>query len=514
MEGLLILLVIVLIAIIIFLLYRLSLQKSYYAYTSKRLDDVEVESTHKIQELEVSVSDLNKAAYTDITTKIGNRDFFIKRSLEVFAREQDKNFTLIGFEISNIGTVNRMFGPAESDRLVRFVAQRLKENSLTNSVYAIVQSNLFAILIPTHTEEEILGWVKKMTADIEGCSDMFKVELQFGIYVLHNKAEKISEMLSRMVLALRSNNSENKNNYMFFAEEMNRQYEENRKMCQEMEEALENKRFVMYLQPMVDLHTNTIYSAEALVRWEHSEKGVLSPYAFLPVFENTNLMLKLDYYMWEEACKTIRRWIDNKMPPFPLMLNISPIHLSSTSFLGILNGLIDQYKLQKDMFVLELPESALVTANADIFKIINVIAKDGYKISIDNFGETHSPINLFADMPLTMVKLSRKFLADNKDEKSETVLRFLVAMAKDLDLIVGAQAVETKAQMHLLTEIGCDVAQGYYFSKPVSLRDFDNLNKKIGRRGFYTNEYYPTFSDLDTEVDIMEKMMGKSSKIK
>ena len=507
MTGILILIVLILIGIICFLVYRLNLEKTYYAYKSGMLDSMETSSAAKIEELEKNIKVLQKTAQTDITTKIGNRDYFIKKTIDMLAREGAKDFTLIGFEIANIATVNQMFGPSEGDRLIRYTAQRLQAHAKKGSVYAIVQSNTVASLVPTQKQEEILSWVEGMNNDIENCTDLFKVELRFGIYKLHDKNEKISEMLSRSVLAQRSVAVGGEHNFAFFDEEMSRQYEENSKMCQEMELALEEHKFVMYLQPMVDLHKRKIYGAEALVRWEHEEKGLLSPYAFLPVFENTNLMLKLDYYMWEEACKTLRRWIDNKIEPIPLTVNISPIHLKSTSFLTILSGLIEQYKLQVDMLVLELPERALTSGSEDAIRIAIEIAKAGYCVCIDNFGALHSPINLLRDLPLEMVKLDRKFLNDNsKNEEGEIILRYLIAMAKELDLTVVTEGVETQQQVNFLTEIGCDIAQGYYFSKPVSLREFDELNRTINRFGFRANEYYPTFSDTEQEMDVFEDM--------
>ncbi len=510
MEGPLILILIILIGVIIFLMSRLSLQKHYYEYKSNLLDNVEESSTTKIKELQESVETLNKAAYTDITTKIGNRDYFIKRTIEVLERDANKDFTLIGFKIANIGKVNQMFGPSEGDRLITYAAQRLRMRATKGSVYAIVQSNQFALLLPSQEDAEILSWVEGMTSDMENCTDLFDIELKFGIYKLTDKSEKISEMLSRMVLAQRSVMDQSKTNYVFFDAEMNRQYEENQKMCQEMEQALAAKKFVMYLQPMVDLHTSKIYSAEALVRWEHETKGLLSPYAFLPIFENTNLMLNLDYYMWEEACKTIRRWVDNKLEPLPVMLNISPIHLTGVEFLPILTALLDKYKLQKNMLVLELPERALTSGTENAIQIVKEIEANGYTVCIDNFGGLHSPINLLRDLPISMVKLDRKFLSENsKNEDGETILRYLIAMAKELDLTVLVEGVETIQQVTFLKEIGCDIAQGYYFSKPVSLREFDKLNKKVSRFGFRANEYYPTFTDMEQGVDIMEKMSNK-----
>lgn len=499
-----------LIGVIAYLIYKLKEQKAYYAYKSDKLSSIEESSVQKIEELEKSVEKLSMAAYTDITTKIGNRDYFIKKTIELLDREPDAPYTLIGFRIANIETVNHMYGSSEGDRLIRYVAGRIKQHTLKGSIYALIQTNLFGIMIKDHDDTVIMNLVNSISNDIENCSDIFQVELAFGIYRIENRSEKVSEMLSRMVLALQSVSKETKKNYAYFDEEMNRKYEENQKMCQEMEQALEDKKFVMYLQPMVDLHVYQIYSAEALVRWEHAEKGLLSPYAFLPVFENTNLMLKLDYYMWEEACKTIRRWIDNKLEPLPLMVNISPIHLNDVSFIAVLNNLISRYKLQNDMLVLELPERALTSGGEDVLETVKALDAAGYILCIDNFGGLHSPVNLMRDLPFSMVKLDRRFLVDNsQNEEGQTILRYLIAMAKELDLTVVTEGVETLKQVNFLTEIGCDIAQGYYFSKPVSLRDFDTLNKKISRFGFRPTEYYPTFTDVENGVDIMDKMLSR-----
>ena len=513
MGGYIFLAFCIMIGIIIFLVYKLKEQKTYYAYKADKLSHIEESSVQKIEELEKSVEKLSLTAYTDITTKIGNRDYFIKKTIEVLERDADKEFTLIGFGVSNIGTVNRMYGSSEGDRLIRYVAGRVKYHTPKGSIYALLQTNLFAIMMPTHDEAAVMELVNEIARDIEGCSDIFQVEVRFGIYKVADKKEKVSEMISRMVLAQRSIPTDSKQNYAYFDEELNQKYEENRKMCEEMERALDAKKFVMYLQPMVDLHIYQIYGAEALVRWEHEEKGLLSPYAFLPVFENTNLMLKLDYYMWEEACKTIRRWIDNKMDPLPLMLNISPIHLGNLSFITVLSDLLERYKLQKDMLVLELPERALTSGGGDVIKTVKALDKEGYTMCIDNFGGLHSPVNLLRDLPFTMVKLDRKFLVENsKNEEGQTILRYLIAMAKELDLTVVTEGVETLKQVNFLTEIGCDIAQGYYFSKPVSQRDFDALNKKITRHGFRPTEYYPTFTDFEKGIDLMDKMLERSSR--
>ena len=503
--------IIIMSGVIFYLRDQLKWQHRYYKDKSSRLAQDKRKNAEKIEELQKSVEGLHEIAYTDVTTKIGNRDYFITHAIKLLQKECD--YTLIGFGISNIATINRLYGPAEGDKAVCYAAHMLEEMINHRGLYAHVQSNLFALLVETQEERGICGLIEEITAEMGKYSDIFQVELQFGVYYIADRKEKVSEMLSRMVLAQRSVGKNSPVNYAFFDEELNQKFEENKKMCAEMEKALDERKFVMYLQPMVDLHSYYIYSAEALVRWEHEEKGLLSPYAFLPVFENTNLMLKLDYYMWEEACKTIRRWIDNKLEPLPLMLNISPIHLNSSQFIDILSNLLERYKLKKEMLVLELPERALSTGDAQVKDFVRELANRGFHSLIDNFGSMHSPVNLLRELPVSMVKLDRKFLNENvKSKEGLTILRYLIAMAKEIDLTVLAEGVETMKQANFLTEIGCDIAQGYFFSKSVPLREFDQLNKKISRMGFHPNEYYPTFTDMENGIDIMEKMLKSAEK--
>lgn len=277
-----------------------------------------------------------------------------------------------------------------------------------------------------------------------------------------------------------------------------------------MEEALDNHKFIVYLQPMIDLHSYQIVSAEALVRWDYPGKGILSPYAFLPLFENTSLIQKLDYYMWEECCKVIRRWIDNKITPLPIAMNISPIHLQGTAFIDKLEQLMHSYLISKELLILELPERGVANATKEVMDIITKLREKNFSLCIDNFGSVHSPLNLLKDYPIERIKLDRSFLMKNStSNEGLTILRYLIAMAKELDLTVITEGVESLQQANFLTDIGCDIAQGYFFAKPLSVRHFDQLNKSMLRNLYRPSEYYPTFEDFAKDVDILTQMMQR-----
>ena len=214
--------------------------------------------------------------------------------------------------------------------------------------------------------------------------------------------------------------------------------------------------------------------------------------------------------MWEECCKVIRRWIDNKMTPLPISMNISPLHLQSTAFIDKLEQLMHSYLISKELLVLELPERGVANASREVAEIIMKLKERGFSLCIDNFGSVHSPLNLLKDYPIERIKLDRSFLTKNSSSNEGlTILRYLIAMAKELNLTVITEGVESLQQANFLSDIGCDIAQGYFFAKPLDVRHFDQLNKSMLRNLYRPSEYYPTFEDFEKDVDILAQMMQR-----
>lgn len=504
--------IITLLVIIAYMGYQLYIRNIHYKYKADKMDDLEQNYENKIQNLESTIRSLNKTAYTHTVTKIGNIDYFINRCSSYFERFPDSVFTMIGFSISNLGKINQFFGPSEGDKVMIYTADTLR-NSIRGSVaYAHVNSNLFGILLRDTTEEEIMEIVETITTKLKDYSPTFAVTAVFGIYYINRDhvGDSLMDIMNYTLLAQKAVKDPKTANYAYFTEDLIRTYNENKKMSTEMEEALDSHKFIVYLQPMVDLHSYHIVSAEALVRWDYPGKGILSPYAFLPLFENTSLIQKLDYYMWEECCKVIRRWIDNKMTPLPISMNISPLHLQSTAFIDKLEQLMHSYLISKDLLVLELPERGVANARKEVSEIIMKLKERGFSLCIDNFGSVHSPLNLLKDYPIERIKLDRSFLMRNSSSNEGlTILRYLIAMAKELDLTVITEGVESLQQANFLSDIGCDIAQGYFFAKPLDVRHFDQLNKSMLRNLYRPSEYYPTFEDFEKDVDILTQMMQR-----
>lgn len=507
-----VLIIFILIGIIVFLCYRLRTRNYHYQYKSSKMKSMESSYENKIQELQSTIKELNDTAFTHTVTKIGNIDYFIDRCSSMFDRYPNSRFTIVGFSISNMGKINQIFGPSEGDKVMIYTADVLRECAMNGSPYAHVNSNLFGILFRDFNEEDVLKTIHAITVKLANYSPSFAVTASFGIYNINRErtSDSLMDIMNCTLLAQKAIKDPKNQNYAYFTEELKRTYDENRQMNLEMEEALEQHKFIVYLQPMISLHSYQIISAEALIRWDYPGKGILSPYAFLPLFESSSLIQKLDYYVWEECCKVIRRWIDNKMTPLPISMNISPIHLQSTAFIDKLEQLMKAYLVSKDLLILELPERGVANASKEVAEIIGLLKERGFSLCIDNFGSVHSPLNLLKDYPIERIKLDRSFLNRNAtSDEGLTILRYLVAMAKELDLIVITEGVESLEQANFLTDIGCDIAQGYFFAKPLTVRLFDQLNKSMLRTLYRPSEYYPTFEDFEKDVDILTQMMQR-----
>lgn len=505
MKLFFILLFIAICVALIILFYRYDLMKAYYKYQTNALNKLEEKYDRQEKAAKEKIDELQNIAYLNATTNIWNIDYFITKSNQAFKSSYDHkpNFTLVAFNICNIGKINQLFGPTEGDRVVYTTAQTLKSIAF-RQIYAQIYSNLFCILFTDCDDTYVTEMINKIYTKLVTHNENIPIKTAYGIYKINNTSENIMDMINYATLAQKFVKESDEFCYKFFTNELNETFLDNKRMSEEMEQALEEHKFMVYLQPMYDLHSYKIVSAESLVRWDYPGKGILSPYAFLPLFESTSLIQKLDYYMWEECMKTIRRWIDNKIEPTPITMNISPTHLTNEKFVDYLISLCDKYLISKRLLILEIPERGLSNVTDQIKHIINRLHNEGFILCIDNFGSLNSPLNLLKDLPIDRIKIDRSFLSKNSDsDEGLTILRYLIAMAKELNFTVITEGIETEEQANMLLEIGCDIGQGYHFSKPIDLRTFDNLNKTLVSALYRPDEYYPTFEDYQRDLDLI-----------
>ena len=504
--------VFVLIVLLIVCIYQIKLQKHYYDYTFNKAEKLETDLKEAVTVKEDLHKKLTRVAYINPVSKIYNLDYFINESSKLFISDPERECTLVTFNISNMGSINKLFGSDEGNRAIVYAASTLRFLAQQSRyLYSHLYSNLFGAMITSTDDSVIHTFIEGITERMKNFTNSYAIEPSFGIYTVTDINVPVLDMINCTMLAQNMNKNIKTCNYNYYSEELDAQFKENKKMSQEMEIAMTEHKFLMYLQPMVNLRNFKIVSAEALVRWNHPEKGILSPYAFLPLLEGTAVIEKLDYYMWEECCRTIRRWIDNKIEPTPISFNISPIHFASTKFIGKINELVKRYLIDKNLLILEIPERGIASTNNTIIKIINELHDNGYHICIDNFGSMSSPLNHLRDLPIDSIKIDRSFINKNiATEEGLTMLRYLIAMTIEIGISVYVEGIETEEQANFLAELGSEVAQGYFFSKPVNLRDFDALNKSMVNRVYKGDEYYPTFEDLEKDLDLIDHLLKQN----
>lgn len=242
----------------------------------------------------------------------------------------------------------------------------------------------------------------------------------------------------------------------------------------EMQTAVDERQFVVYLQPKFSLPSEQICGAEALVRWKHPVKGMISPGAFIPVFEKNGFIAKLDYYVWEETCRLLSEWKKAGKKQYPVSVNISRISLYNPQLTELMTGLVQKYDIPPALLQLEITESAYMTNPELMEKTIDSLHAAGFVILMDDFGSGYSSLNTLKRIQVDVLKVDMKFLpVKNEMERGEIILASVIKMAKWLGMTVVVEGVETRLQRDFLDSTGCDCIQGYYYSKPIPSEEYE-----------------------------------------
>ena len=304
----------------------------------------------------------------------------------------------------------------------------------------------------------------------------YLVEPTLGLYVIDDPSESINTMYERATLAARECKKTYLQHLCYYEPEMSSRIQEEQQIVHEMHSALDSGQFVVYLQPKYNLSNEQPYGAEALIRWQHPQRGLLSPGSFIPVFERNGLIGKVDRYMWEQVCMLLRKWLDEGRTPAPISVNVSRVNMYNPNLIGVLTGLLEQYRLSPALLNLELTESVYMD-NPDLMgKTVRALQQAGFVVMMDDFGSGYSSLNVLQNIPVDVLKIDMKFLADETaSTRNECILASVIRMAGWLETPVIMEGVETSRQVDFLKSIGCSYVQGYYYAKPMPVSDYEAL---------------------------------------
>jgi len=248
----------------------------------------------------------------------------------------------------------------------------------------------------------------------------------------------------------------------------------------EMESALQNGEFQVYLQPKVNMITSKVFGAEALSRWVHPVEGIRSPLSYIPLFEENGFVVNLDMYVFEQICKMKNRWYSEgvEFACIPISINMSRLHLFNKEFVNDLLEVINKYEVNPSEIEIEITESVYLNDYSELILVVSRLQENGFSVSIDDFGSGYSALNMLKDIPVDTIKIDKEFLQLSANtERGKKVIKNVIILCKDLKLHVTVEGVETEEQIAFLTTYGCEIAQGFFYSKPIPVKDFEEYTK-------------------------------------
>ncbi|MCI8356784.1 MAG: EAL domain-containing protein [Lachnospiraceae bacterium] len=392
-----------------------------------------------------------------------------RRNVNNLLHSSSRKIGFIQFDISRFKIINDLYGERFGDEILDFINRQLKELCHSDQYYVNLRSDVFMIVTEYETDDELLTFIHRIDESIN-CFKGVKLHITFGVYTAEDEAAEMRQMEDRAAMARKSSKNNILTNILFYKE----QFKEtlyNRKFIEEnMENAIAENQFMMYLQPKYSITRNKIIGAEALVRWRHPTRGMIYPDQFIPIIEENGFIKKVDYYIWEKACLFIKKCQDAGIHSCPVSVNVSRIHLRDNECIGVLSGLIEENGISRKLLELEITETA---DSQQVSKKALALREEGFTLLMDDFGSGYSSLNILLETPFDVIKLDRKFIENMMvSDKGRLILEQVVSMSDKLGLGLLAEGVETREQIDLLQKIGCDQVQGYYYAKPMPEEEF------------------------------------------
>lgn len=400
---------------------------------------------------------------------------FIGQANKVMEKAPDTDFALIQFDISKFKVINEQYGESAGDEILEYFTGMLNMICSENQIFTRLSADVFMVLTPYEKEKDVEDMIDRINSSLTGYNNI-PYTLYFGAIYITDKTKPIRKYGDEAAMARQSIKGDALNHVAFYTDEMKTRKKQQKYLEDHMEEALNNHEFVMFLQPKYSISLNKIVGAEALVRWISQEKGIISPGEFIPLFEENGFVIKMDRFIWEEACKLIKYWLDMGIQPLPISVNMSRKHFESDNSVEFLNELIEKYGIEKKYLEIEITET-IDDINKE--KGIDLLKKSGYTLLMDDFGSGYSSLNTLKNTQFDVVKIDRFFLQDLIDsERGQKIVEHTIHMAKDIGLALIAEGVETAEQANFLKQCGCDVAQGFFYARPMDVEAFHKLRNK------------------------------------
>lgn len=418
--------------------------------------------------------EVSRIAYTDSITGYGTWDKFVLDAKSLL-RHEYRRYALVSFDIDKFKAINDMYGHDEGNRVLKLIADTVNRNLQDGETFSRINSDNYYILMIYSSDSDTARRIGSLIQAIEYEITEFVPVLSFGIYRITDKSVSIRRMGDLADIAKRTVKYGDDSAYTFYSESMLEKMREEKRIENEMQTALDMHEFSVFYQPKVSLDGKVnLTGAEALVRWI-KDGTVISPGKFIPLFEKNRFIVKLDYYIMDQVCQKIKQW-ESYYPHLLISVNMSRAHLRDPQFVEKLNDICLSHGVSTSSIEIEITESAAYESLDVLTAVFKQLKDYGFHISIDDFGSGYSSLNMLKDLPADVLKIDRAFLAEsNSNKRANDILGYVIRMAGSLGMHTICEGIETDEQAKLLGGLGCEMAQGFYFAKPMPSDSFEEI---------------------------------------
>ena len=409
----------------------------------------------------------------DKLTGLFNREYFFDAVEKLMAVNPDVKYTMVCSNIKGFKLYNELFGEKMGDEVLKMEAELLERDAVEGTVYGRISGDEFAILVPTKLfrAEKFIKNINQMKEHFN--NSQYQMHIYVGVYEIDDRAESVSVMCDKAKLAIESHRGDYNAVVTYYDKKLLEKSLYERKIVGEFDRALEQGEFRMFLQPQI-ASDGRLLGAEALVRWQHPERGLVFPGDFIGVFEKTGLIYRLDRYMWELAADKLREWKEQGRENLYISVNISAKDFYYIDLYSELTGLAEKYGIAPKNLKLEITETVLMTEMQNQTELLERLRRYGFQIEIDDFGSGYSSLNMLKNIDVDVVKIDMGFLdKTERVERGTSILNSIILLIKNLGMGVITEGVETKEQVDSLMGMGCHMFQGYYFDKPMPIEVFE-----------------------------------------
>ena len=415
----------------------------------------------------------------DSLTGLYNREYFFRYAEQFDLRNKEIPMDAILVNINHFHNINERYGKEYGNTVLRHLADLIRVLLRKSGGFACrLEADTF--LIYCRHGEHYKEMMEQAASDFDdnAAASGNRFHLRMGVYPDVDKSIDIERRFDRAKMAADTGRNKYGQTISYYDNKLHNEklYEE--QLLDDFRSALEQRQFQVYYQPKFDVRKDepVLASAEALVRWKHPRLGMIDPGLFIPLLEDNGLVQKLDHYVWQEAAAQIRRWKDTLGVTVPVSVNVSRVDMYDPELISIFKKIIEENRLTTAEYLLEITESAYTDNSIQIINIVKQLRKLGFRIEMDDFGTGYSSLNMLSMLPIDALKLDMKFIRTAFSERKDTrMIELIIDIAEYLKVPVIAEGVETEEQLTTLKALGCDIVQGYYFSRPVPAEEFETF---------------------------------------